>query len=381
MKLNKIEILALVFIVSVIFSGCIAEKKVAMIPESSPELSVAQPFIEENIPEITILSFSSVYMRDNSDKEKNVLTYNLSERYYAIYNLSIKNNGSNVLNFKLDEMHLRVGDEIYNTTALESYSSYSSSLIEVLADLKKENKIEDTTLYPNQTVSGDVVFRINSSYNKSFILMYNATALTSASFEKSLEALMKAEDFNYSVALGVPPYSNSSERGGMLGSNEPKIDEYPYIWPNWINRSILEFFMKSDSENLLKSSADYIPITEIIYAIKVTSERNITMLPVKTQFLYNHLFVVVDDTGNEIINKSSIQGMAILNNNTYRFQPNWALNIPQMNFSNATIVQISFQGGYGWDMAMRLPFVNQDIIFDDNMNINVIRYYPIQFIS
>ncbi len=381
MKLNKIEILALVFIVSVIFSGCIAEKKVAMIPESSPELSVAQPFIEENIPEITILSFSSVYMRDNSDKEKNVLTYNLSERYYAIYNLSIKNNGSNILNFKLDEMHLRVGDEIYNTTALESYSSYSSSLIEVLADLKKENKIEDTTLYPNQTVSGDVVFRINSSYNKSFILMYNATALTSASFEKSLEALMKAEDFNYSVALGVPPYSNSSERGGMLGSNEPKIDEYPYIWPNWINRSILEFFMKSDSENLLKSSADYIPITEIIYAIKVTSERNITMLPVKTQFLYNHLFVVVDDTGNEIINKSSIQGMAILNNNTYRFQPNWALNIPQMNFSNATIVQISFQGGYGWDMAMRLPFVNQDIIFDDNMNINVIRYYPIQFIS
>lgn len=250
-----------------------------------------------------------------------------------------------------------------------------------MADLKKENKIEDTTLYPNQTVSGDVVFRINSSYNKSFILMYNATALTSASFEKSLEALMKAEDFNYSVALGVLPYSNSSERGGMLGSNEPKIDEYPYIWPNWINRSILEFFMKSDSENLLKSSADYIPITEIIYAIKVTSERNITMLPVKTQFLYNHLFVVVDDTGNEIINKSSIQGMAILNNNTYRFQPNWALNIPQMNFSNATIVQISFQGGYGWDMAMRLPFVNHDIIFDDNMNINVIRYYPIQFIS
>jgi len=381
MKLNKIKILALVFINSVIFSGCIEEKKVAMIPESSPELSVAQPVIEENTPEITILSFSSVYMRDNSDKEKNVITYILSERYYTVYNISIKNNGSDVLNFKLDEMYLRMGDEIYNTTALESNSSFSPTLIEVLADLKKDNKIEDTTLYPNQTVSGDVVFRINSSYNKSFILMYNSTALTSASFEKSLEALRKAEDFNYSVALGVPPYCNSSERGGMLGSNEPRIDEYPYIWPNWINRSVLEFYMKSDSENLLKSNADIRPITEIIYAIKVTPERNITMLPVKTQFLYNHLFVVIDDTGIEIINKSSIQGMAFLNNNTYRFQPDKALNIPQMNFSNATIVQISFQGAYGWDMAMRMPFVNQDIILDDKLNINIVRYYPMQFLS
>lgn len=379
MKLNKIETLALVFIISVTFSGCIEEKKVAMIPESSPEVVETPPFVEENKPEITITAFASVNLRDNFDKkDRNLFTYNISERYYAVYNISIKNNGSDVLDFKVNDLHLRAGNETFNTSSLESGVS---SLIEVLSDLEKENKIEDTTLYPNQTLSGDVVFRVNSLYDKSFILMYNTTPVTSASYEKSLNALIKAEDFDYSAALGIPPYSNLSERGGRFGSYEPDLNDYPYIWANWMNRSIFEFFKKSDAENLLKSPPNEIPLTEIKYALKVTSEKNITVLPVRTRFSYYHLFVVVDDAGNELVNKSRIQGVAILDNQTYKFQPDWALNMPQMNFTNATIVQISFQGLYGWSLAMRMPFVNQDIIFDDKLNINVVRYYPVHMVS
>ncbi len=379
MKLNKIEIMVVVSIILVTFSGCIEEKKVTQIPESSSEVAVTPPSIEENKPEITITAFSSVYLRDNFDKkDRNVFTYNISERYYAVYNLSIRNNGSVVLDFKLNEFHLRAGNETFNTSALESGGS---SLIEVLSDLEKENKIEDTTLYPKQTLSGDVVFRVNSLYDKSFILMYNTTPVTSASYEKSLDALMKAEDFDYSLALGVPPYNNSAERGGMEGSYEPNLSRYPYIWANWMNRSIFEFFKKSDAENLLKSPPNEIPLTEIKYVLKVISEKNISMLPVRTRFSYYHFFVVIDGAGNELVNKSRIQGMAILNNQTYKFQPDWALNIPQMNFTNATIVQISFQGLYGWSLAMRMPFVNQDIILDDKLNIIVVRYCPEQIIS
>lgn len=225
MKLNKIEILALVSIILVTFSGCITEKKVTLTPEltpvSTPELAVTPPSIQENKPEITILSFSNVYMRDNVDKYKNEYTYNLSERFYAVYNLSIRNPGSSAIDFDLNNLHLRIGDETFNTTTFESFFSYN---LEVLSDHEKANKIEDTTLYPNQTLNGDVVFRINSSYDKSFVLMYDSTPVTSSSFERDLEALIKAEQFNYSVALGVPPYSNSSERGGFSGSYEPKLE-------------------------------------------------------------------------------------------------------------------------------------------------------------
>ena len=42
--------------------------------------------------------------------------YNITEKYYAAYNLSIKNNGSKNLDFKLNELHVRDGDQIFNTT-------------------------------------------------------------------------------------------------------------------------------------------------------------------------------------------------------------------------------------------------------------------------
>jgi hypothetical protein len=125
---------------------------------------------------------------------------NITERYYAIYGLSIKNNNSNSLDFNLNKLHVRDGDHIFNTTA-EPESQFS--LIEVQSDLEKETKLEDTTLAPGQTISGYVVFEDNSLYNKSFLLMYNETPITSESFDKSVEALSTAERYNYSVIFGT----------------------------------------------------------------------------------------------------------------------------------------------------------------------------------
>ena len=62
------------------------------------------------------------------------------------------------------------------------------------------------TLFPGQTINGSVIFQVNSLYNESFLLMYNETPISSASFEKSIEALRTAEYYNYSIVFGIPPY-------------------------------------------------------------------------------------------------------------------------------------------------------------------------------
>jgi hypothetical protein len=108
-------------------------------------------------------------------------SYNISKVYYAIYNLSIKNNGSTTLDFKLKDLRLHEGDRIFNAT-LDPYWLVSLGRLEVLQDLEKENKIRGTTLLPGQSLNGTVIFRIKSLYNKSFLLMYNTTPITSASF-------------------------------------------------------------------------------------------------------------------------------------------------------------------------------------------------------
>ena len=169
----------------------------------------------------------------------------------------------------------------------------SSSLLEVLHDLEKENKLQDTVLLPGQSLNGIVAFRVNSLYNESFLLKYNTTPVTSASFEKSIEALRTAEDFNYSVALGIPPYTNVIQRGGMRGSYEPNFNDCCDTWANWVNRSIFETFQKSDVERMQKSPPDFIPVTEMVYALRVIPEKNITMFPVTTRFT-NHLLVMND---------------------------------------------------------------------------------------
>ncbi|MCZ7405805.1 MAG: hypothetical protein O8C67_12890 [Candidatus Methanoperedens sp.] len=294
------------------------------------------------------------------------------------YSLSIKNNGPDPLYFKLNGLRLHEGDRIFNTTVLEPNGG--SSLLEVLQDLEKENKLQDVTLPPGQSLNGTVAFRVNSMYNKSFLLKYSTTIVTSAPFEKSIKALEAAEYFNYSVAVGIPPYNICHQNDSYL----PIFDDRNCIWANWVNRDIFETFQKSDVERMQKSQL--IPTTEMVYALRVIPERNITMSPVTKRFYWSHL-LVTDDTGEEIINTSRIQGMAVLSNQTYTFKPDWMLNFPGMNISNASVVQISFKASYITKFPFsgiigetgRLSFINQDVILDDKLNIIVVRYYPDQF--
>ena len=252
-------------------------------------------------------------------------SYNISKVYYAVYNISIKNNGSTTLDFKLKDLRLHEGDRIFNAT-LDPYWLVSLGRLEVLQDLEKENKIQGTTLLPGQSLNGTVIFRVKSLYNRSFLLMYNTTPITSASFEKSIDALQTAEHFNYSILLDIPPYRNCSEWGRATGSYEPKFDtnsnEICDIWANWVNRSIFETYQKSDVERMRKSPPDDIPTTEMVYALRVFPEKNISMFPTTTELypeFYSSNLLVIDDTGEEMINTSGgIAGVAVLSNRTYR---------------------------------------------------------------
>jgi len=168
----------------------------------------------------------------------------------------------------------------------------------------------------------------------------------------------------------------------MGWSYEPDFSDCCNAWANWVNRNIFETFQKYDVEQMKKSPPDSIPLTEMVYALKIIPENNITIFPVTTR-LTNHL-VLINDEGNEIINTSQVQhrtgGIAFLSNQTY-IRQGWIGNIPLMNFSNAFVVQISFEGTYGWPMASRLSFNNQDIILDDKLDINLVRYDSSQFLS
>jgi len=260
---NKIVTTVIILLLlSVLFSGCIEEKEIVQAPNSIQNETVdvssqnlTQSSKEENIPEIKITSFSSIYTQENYyDNIKHHYSYNISERYYAAYNLSIKNKGSEPLYFKLDELRLRDGDRIFNATTPD-ISYHGGANLEAIRDFKNENRILDAILLPGKTLNGTIVFGVDSLYSKSFLLMYNATPVTSVSFEKSIEALWTAEHFNYSAALGVPPYSNCNERDGMTGTFEPKMEGCD-VWANWVNRSIFEFYQKSDPEQMRKSPPD-----------------------------------------------------------------------------------------------------------------------------
>jgi len=466
----------IILLLSVLIGGCIGEKKASPEQESinkealevSPSNST-QSIKEENIPEISIESFSSIYMHDNleqkdiylfswenvpgnesnrllnflqdyhqinlvenaniiKDEERKIIRvfsdkylidimlfnesaqinlgnggsanlvvkeengthnfydigqkyqnkYDISPVYYAAYNLSIRNNGSIPIDFRLARLHLLHGDKIFNSTSLKSYGE---SQLKVLYDLERENKMQDTVLLPGQILNGLVVFRVNSLYNESFMLMYNTTSVTSESYEKSIKALRIAEGFKYSVALGVPPYTDST-RSETGWSYDPDFSDCCNAWANWVNRTIFETFLKYDVKRMLKSPPDSIPMTEMVYALKIIPEKNITIFPVTTRFT-NHL-LVINNEGNEIFNTSQVQhrtgGIAFLGNQTY-IRPEWVGNIPRMNFSNAYLIQISFEGTYGWPMASRSSFNNQDIILDDRLDINLVRYDYSQFLS
>jgi hypothetical protein len=164
---------------------------------------------------------------------------------------------------------------------------------------------------------------------------------------------------------------------GSVDLFEPDPESYP-IYPNWINRSVFEFFDKADyklfCQESAKPSEEYIPQEDIIYALKVIPERNITSALKRdtTSSYQEKYFIVVDDTGEELINTSLIGKIAILNNQTYKLYSG-NTDIQQMNVSNATIVRISY---YNWyeTMAAHMSYIEQDIIMDDKMNIVLARY-------
>ncbi|MDP3104703.1 MAG: hypothetical protein Q8M95_08850 [Candidatus Methanoperedens sp.] len=329
--------------------------------------------------------------------------YEPSMRYYAAYNLSIKNNGSSPLYFNLNGLRLYEGNNTFNVTPLEPHNSFRSGRLEVLIDLEKEKKLQDTTLLPGQSVYGTVAFHVNSLYDESFLLTYNATPVTSASFEKGIEALRTAEGFNYSVALGKPPY----RAGSTLYTTV--FDKYYPTWANWVNRSIFEAFKKSDIE-IMQNSSQGLPDVEMVYSLRVIPERNVTMFPIISQlYMFNwdeipgndsgklldyleqeygidgvktakiENLLVIDDAGEELINTSRIDGMAVMSNQTYTFRSGSKLHFPGMNISKASVVYISF---FAFEMSSgRSSVNNQFVILDDELNVIVVRYTKYQWMT
>jgi hypothetical protein len=236
----------------------------------------------------------------------------------------------------------------------------------MLLELEKTTKIEDKRLYPGQIISGSVIYQVNSSHNSSydnaFQLLYKEIPVSSDSFKKSTEALNLAERYNYSVVFGIPPYD---------------LDGFV----NYVNKSIIEFIKKRDSDWLLNDSIANLELPKIdtVYVIKVIPEKNIRSI-FESYITDPHLdpenrFIVIDDTGEELINESKIDKIAIQKNQTYELHsyPNGVNGkTPQLNFSNATLVITSYQYMVTPEF---LSFIDQDLILDDKMNIVEARYY------
>ncbi|MCD4766231.1 MAG: hypothetical protein K8R34_06950 [Methanosarcinales archaeon] len=362
-----------------------------------PDLS--QPELMSGEFDINITSYYFVYMRDNeviSKKSKYPIpTFDLVEKNYVIYHLSIKNNDTNALNFSINKLQLHTGNQVFTPAdpGIIHFMGWVSSEIE------NENRLNDTLLHPDQSLEGIVIFQVDNYttlFDRSFSLRYNTTSIPSTSYEKSLEALTVAEQFDYSIAFDMPPYDHMWNRwkGDSYDPPEPEVSyvwtiwgkDYLlytdpgnyWVWANWVNRLVFESYKKHDEISLPKQKPEDIPRVEIVYAVKVIPEQDLTVFHTNQ---YNIVsgenqtttkLHVVDDTGEELINRSIDPGddyrdLAILDNQTYRpFQE----NMPQMFIPQATIVHFSFYSFY----ESRLTKVDQDIILDEQHNIVLARY-------
>lgn len=406
------KISVILILVMLVLGGCIEDKKVTQSPESlltenvevmqSPratstfestdDYSYQDPTFskEKKIPEINLESFSSRYVRKNSKKLKDKWSSdcNLTEKYYAVFHLNINNNHNRTLDFKLLDLQLATGDEKFNATTIYSEELYPDlNLIE-----------ENVTILPGQTINGSVVFQVNSSDSKSFLLLYNSTPLILPSIQKSIETQTTAELFNYSIAFGIPQFNLGNIRDVNiedLGPDELSFEHLPLVWPNWIDRSTIEFYKKLDSQNLennyiRKKNMDLLstiiefyirrknkdlPATIIEYSITVMPDRNITLLP-------GDRFIIRDEVEKEIINESLSSGdtgVAILNNQMYEL---YSKDIPQMDFTNASVVQMSFYNSYGTGgLSGRITQNNQFLIIDGNQNIVIALCHQGHFVS
>ena len=93
--------------------------------------------------------------------------------------------------------------------------------------------------------------------------------------------------------------------------------------------------------------------------------------------------MVVDDTGEELINKSvrALDKIVILKDQTYERHSGEKVDTPPMHFSNVTIVKISYWNYYGRPMANSMSIIDQDLILDDEKNIILARYHCGNFMS
>ncbi|KAF5419245.1 MAG: hypothetical protein C5S44_11170 [Candidatus Methanocomedens sp.] len=371
---------------------------------SAALLDLSQPELMPGKFEINITSYYFVYMRDNDAIYENSTThtFDLVEKNYVIYHLSIKNNDTNALNFSINKLQLHTGNQVFTPadpgTIIKSHEW-------VFSEIENEIRLNDTHMLPHQTLEGIVIFQVDNYttlFNRSFSLRYNTTPIPSTSYEKSLEALTVAEQFDYSITFDIPPYYNW--RDNSYDPPEPEVsyvwtiwgrDYVLYtdygnsnVWANWVNRTVFESYKKYDEMSLPKQKPGNIPYTDIAYAVKVIPEQDLTVtnqyhIISEKKYKGTHLSVV-DDTGEELFNKSidssrdDYAGLVILDNQTYR---PISENMSQMLIPHATIVHFSFYSTYGWPMSARLTFNNQDIILDEEYNIILARYDNKQIIS
>ncbi|MCD4808387.1 MAG: hypothetical protein K8R17_00645, partial [Methanosarcinales archaeon] len=128
--MKKLSVICLLVVGIILISGCIDEEKTnsktstssqSSMNETSKETSAVPDLSKSELMsgefDINITSYYFVYMRDNeviSKKSKYPIpTFDLVEKNYVIYHLSIKNNDTNALNFSINKLQLHTGNQVF----------------------------------------------------------------------------------------------------------------------------------------------------------------------------------------------------------------------------------------------------------------------------
>jgi len=80
-------------------------------PSSRGDTNISE---DETEIEIGLMSLSNIYSRDNV----NTIGRNISERYFIVYNLSIKNIGSKAFDLRSDEFYMLSGEQMFKRTTI-----------------------------------------------------------------------------------------------------------------------------------------------------------------------------------------------------------------------------------------------------------------------
>ncbi len=110
------------------------------------------------------------------------------------------------------------------------------------------------------------------------------------------------------------------------------------------------------------------------------------MFPITTQEFATS-FLVLDDTGEEIIDRSLFKGnwgIAIRSGDTYivqQFKEGVNFYTKQVAFPDATVVWMTFDSHYGWPLASRMNYNTQVVILDKEQNIIAVIYDYAHFVS